>query len=216
MELPDGQLVACDPYVAEAHVPPFTTVLAPGEYEAVIARSHVGPDHERNAAAILLRSDNARIIGWEMAVTAGQDLTTLGTGEFFGYGVDAGVGMLGSPEGQAAATAQFAADAGMLDDDLSRALLDAPLEAVVARPTPGSPRITIFRSGWGDGSYPTWLGRGENGQVVVVVNDLLLVEDPYSSESQPPPPSEPPVPPAQPGSGDGLGGSDASEAREGE
>jgi Protein of unknown function (DUF4241) len=32
-----------------------------------------------------------------------------------------------------------------------------------------------YRSGWGDGSYPTWIGRDDAGNVVCFVSDMLVL-----------------------------------------
>jgi hypothetical protein len=34
-----------------------------------------------------------------------------------------------------------------------------------------------FLSGWGDGSYPVWIGRDAEGEVVCFVADMLLLAD---------------------------------------
>jgi hypothetical protein len=34
--------------------------------------------------------------------------------------------------------------------------------------------LIAYHSGWGDGSYPTWIGRDENGEVLCFVTDMLL------------------------------------------
>ncbi len=180
IDLPDGRLVACDPYVADAQEQPFSTRLRPGSHDVFVARSTVGPGHERNAAAIIL-STGAVVRRWEMAVTAAADIGTLESGDsYFGYGVDAGTGCFASPEAQRAATATLGADGGMLEDALSLALLSAPLEAVVAAPSAGEPSLAVFQTGWGDGYYPTWLGIDEAGEVSVVVTDFLLADDPFT------------------------------------
>jgi uncharacterized protein DUF4241 len=34
--------------------------------------------------------------------------------------------------------------------------------------------LFAYHSGWGDGAYPTWIGRDENGEVVCFLTDMLL------------------------------------------
>ncbi len=179
VELPSGQLVACDPYVADSHEPAFSTKFRTGAHEVVLGRATVGPDHERNTAAVLVAGSDA-ITQWEIAVTPGADVSQLDDpSSYFGYGVDAGTGCFASPEGQAAATAVLAADGGMLEDPLSTALFSSPIRGVIARPAPGAPRVAMFETGWGDGYYPTWLGLAAAGHVVVAVTDFLVANDPF-------------------------------------
>ncbi len=35
--------------------------------------------------------------------------------------------------------------------------------------------LIAYHSGWGDGAYPTWIGRAADGDVVCFVADMLLM-----------------------------------------
>jgi hypothetical protein len=41
--------------------------------------------------------------------------------------------------------------------------------------TPGA-NLIAYHSGWGDGSYPTWIGRSTSGDVACFVTDMLLYD----------------------------------------
>lgn len=189
ISLPDGLLVACDPFVANDNETPFVQALPTGEHVVAVVRATVGENHGRNAAPILLVDSPGPIARWEMALRPGQDLSVLTdpTG-YYGYGVDAGTGSFASPAGQAAATAALAADGGMLETPFSTAALESPINAVVSRPNPYDPDVAVFHSGWGDGSYPTWLGRDDEGQVILALTDFLLTADPFTPDEPPPAP----------------------------
>lgn len=183
LALPDGRLVAADPYIMESEPEPFMQRIQADRAQVIAARALVGPDHER-VAALLLRIGSQAIEDWDMAVTGGQDPTTLEEEGFFGYGVDAGTGLFGSPEAAKVAGRVLMADAGMLEDPISEALLADGVgtrSAVVVAPEEGATPIAACSSGWGDGFYPTWLGLDGDGQVVVVVTDFLLTGDPYAA-----------------------------------
>lgn len=196
--LPDGELVACDPFVASDHEPAFATRLLAGNHAVYVARAKVGPDHERNAAAVLVASDST-ITTWQLALTSGQDPVTLtDPSSYFGYGVDAGTGCFGCPSAQAAATAALAADGGMLETPFANSVLTASAEAVISAPSTDAVPLAMFLSGWGDGSYPTWLGKDAAGVVVVAVTDFLLTTDPFAPPAPPSPPKTDPPPKATP------------------
>lgn len=178
-----GELVVADPYLLAGDVGPVTQRLRTSPYEVSIARATVGPAHDRNAAALLVNGLDCSVVDWDIARWPSQDVTALKNGAFFGYGVDAGAGCFADRASATVAGAVLAADAGRLDDPLSRALLadpKAPGAAVVA-PAEGARPVAVFTSGWGDGTYPTWLGRDESGDVVVVLTDFLLTGDPYET-----------------------------------
>ncbi len=48
----------------------------------------------------------------------------------------------------------------------------------------GGRTMVIFSSGWGDGSYPCWIGRSAEKDVVCLVADLLVVIDATLTEHQ--------------------------------
>lgn len=98
---------------------------------------------------------------WEMALTADQDPVDLGYDEYFGFGVDAGM-------------------ACFLDADELAGVADAwrYLNVDFARHAVlQDGRMVAWSSGWGDGYYPTWIGRDAGGAVVCFVADMLLFDD---------------------------------------
>ena len=134
---------------------PVVQVVLSEPYDVLVATAEVGPDHPRIAAAALISESDA-LVAWEMAHWMGQDPSALGSEEFFGYGVDAGTGCFASPAAAQVAGRVLAADGGMLEDPISRALFSgAPAAgAAVVAPENGAPAIAVFSSGWGDGMYP--------------------------------------------------------------
>lgn len=183
LTLPGGRLVAADPYVMEDAPKPFEQVLDAEAAEVIAARAIVGEGHDR-VAALLLRVGAELICDWVMATVADQDVTTLDAEGFFGYGVDAGTGAFGSPNAMRVAGRVLQADAGMLEDPVSMALLDDGIgtrSAVLIAPEAGATEVAVCSSGWGDGSYPTWLGIDTAGAVVVAVTDFLLTGDPHTA-----------------------------------
>lgn len=83
------------------------------------------------------------------------------------------------------------------------------VDAGVAAPKPGSLPIALFRSGWGDGVHPTWLGLAADGSVAVAMVDLMVLSDPCASpeeepgveSDEPDEPDEPEAVGAPPGNG---------------
>ncbi|MEU6487685.1 DUF4241 domain-containing protein [Streptomyces sp. NPDC046887] len=184
--LPTGQVTACDPFVSlgTGEAEPFTAAVPPGRYAVECAVATLtrpgeepgGQPHERIAAARLLISD-APALSWEPALTAGQDPAELDDDEFYGYGVDAGTGCFYD----ASCDESFPVDedgegpvweAVWGGDDTS----DASGPHLVTAPGSGH-NLVAFTSGWGDGAYPTWVGRGADGQVVSFVTDFHVVPD---------------------------------------
>jgi hypothetical protein len=87
LAVPTGKLIACDPFIGRRNA--FSQQSPKGHFPVQLLIAHYeGPD-ERIAAATV-RFSTGIPDRWEMAVLPGQDLSTLGPDEFFGYGVDSG------------------------------------------------------------------------------------------------------------------------------
>jgi hypothetical protein len=160
LRLPSGRLVAADPSSLDYGEEPFLVTVAPGDYPVTIAVATFldDPGHSR-VCATRLEITAEPAVRWELALRDGQDPLDLGAGEFFGFGVDAGL-------------------ACFVDEDNRERLA----EAWESLPDLLNPRYTTldgnemvaWSSGWGDGAYPTWIGRDISGNVVAFVADMLL------------------------------------------
>ena len=180
LRLPTGRVVAADPGFAEDDSEPFTVTVPPGEYPVSVASAacekEVGTAGNRTtvldeyvtAVRVLIRDEPAAT--WEMALRPGQDPRMLPAGRFFGLGVDSGTGAFLDAAGRQALQARYAAEE------------EAPGErpAGPARwtedPVSGA-NMVAFTSGAGDGAYPVWIGRNEEGQVVSLIADMLLLSE---------------------------------------
>src|SRR5688572_27014028 len=91
--LPTGKIVAGDPFFIHDHKP-FKLRVSPGTYPVKLLIHKVEDNHFRIAFSKIVLSDNPPV-KWTLAWT--EDITdeqvkNLQQGEFFGYGVDAGLG----------------------------------------------------------------------------------------------------------------------------
>jgi len=164
LRMPSGRLVATDPAWIDDRDQPFTVTVPPGEYPVrlSVARFADNPEHKRVAAAkLVIRDENAQ--SWEMALLPEQDPRTLLDTEFYGFGVDAGMGCFYD----ASATLAFARL------DRSNVLGDA-ITAPMSDLESGT-NLIAYHSGWGDGAYPTWIGRAAGGRVTCFIADMLLM-----------------------------------------
>jgi uncharacterized protein DUF4241 len=166
LRMPSGRLIAADPAWIHADAQPFTATVAPGEYPVLLSlvRWADNPRHQRVAAAKLaIRGEPAA--SWELALLPGQDLRILGDGAFFGFGVDAGMGCFF--DATAAPAMARHSPTFVLGDDTTGELSD---------PEAGA-NLIAFSSGWGDGAYPTWIGRTTSGDIACFIADMLVLGD---------------------------------------
>ncbi|MFF0292510.1 DUF4241 domain-containing protein [Kitasatospora sp. NPDC004614] len=180
LALPTGRLVACDPVIGLVDEnEPFLAVAPPGSYPVTLAvvevRNAYGPgSSDTRIAAALLRVGDRPAVRWELALSEGQDEHRLGPGDFFGYGVDAGSGCFLDASAVGPIGELVEQDA----DPVVDAIHDAgPRPATVTDPASGHTMVA-FTTGWGDGHYPTWVGRDADGQVTGFVSEFFVVPQP--------------------------------------
>ncbi|WP_330186418.1 DUF4241 domain-containing protein [Dactylosporangium sp. AC04546] len=160
LHLPSGRLIADDPSSLDLGAKPFSVTVPPGTYPVSVSLATFvdDPRHSRVAAARLDVGDRPAV-RWELALREGQEPLDLGYREFFGFGVDAGM-------------------ACFVDADSSERMKDVwrTLGGLVEPRyrTIGSGDMVAWSSGWGDGTYPTWIGYDTTGAVICFLADMLL------------------------------------------
>ncbi|BCY11698.1 DUF4241 domain-containing protein [Actinoplanes sp. L3-i22] len=175
---PSGQIVGCDPLTDAHEAPPFTATVPPGRYElhAWVATIHQGfSEPDVRTVALQLVAGEQPAVRWEPALTDGRSPAGLGADGFFGYPVDAGVGTLADV---VAVRALADWDFDRLDDVYIPAQVPpapAPIDAITDEATEAN--VIVVSSGWGDGVYPTFVGRAADGQVTVFVTDFMVIPE---------------------------------------
>ncbi|NUP39391.1 MAG: DUF4241 domain-containing protein [Streptomyces sp.] len=193
LRLPTGSVIAADPATLGTRDEPFTVPVPPGEYPVLIATAEWDGEGWGESTAALLRVLDGPTTSWELAVRPGQDPRLLGEGQFYGFGVDTGMGAFLDAAGRDALTA--ACKDGCEEGETTAPGTDANLIA--------------FHSGRGDGAYPVWIGRTVDGEVSCLVADMLVLHGarplpPTPPDTtaflSPPPPEDSPRPrPGSPG-----------------
>jgi hypothetical protein len=170
--LSTGQIVACDPLVYP-ETKPFDVALSPGCYPVFVSEAWFASNHDRRIAYALLQLGVHEPVRWELAILAGQDISSLEEGQFFGYPVDAGIACFMDVD--AAAGLQRRLDA---DHDYAERLIQdlCSQEEVNVTLNPYTrANAIIFTSGWGDGFYASyWCYDAEDNRVCLVTDFALF------------------------------------------
>ncbi|WP_410601542.1 DUF4241 domain-containing protein [Amycolatopsis sp. lyj-90] len=174
LDLPSGRVLGGDPTtindLTEPPVP-FVVRVPPGAYPVSVAKVRIaGPTEHLRVAAARLTIRPEPVTRWELALVKGEDPAELGPNEFYGYGVDAGLGAFVDADAVPALCRLVGED---LEGPLIKAL-DGPEAALVRDPVSGL-NVSAFGSGWGDGSYPTWIGYTAKGDVARFVTDFHVI-----------------------------------------
>ena len=175
-----GRVIACDP-TAIVGPDPFTLEVPTGRHPVVVAIArHEGGD-ERIACAMLRLADDSpeSVARWELAVTSEQDPAELGPGDYFGYPVDAGTGCFMDAALWGAWSA-WTEDFEMASDAMEaerKKVYRSTRDWADLRPDPAQDEnVVLFSSGYGDGMYPTYAGYAEDGRLLALVTDFIVVD----------------------------------------
>ncbi len=168
-----GGVAAGDP-LTEPNRPAFTVAVPVGDHPVVLI--DVG---EGNEGAMLVFGKTTPV-RWELAVLPGQDVSDLGPGQFFGYAsdtalgafIDAAAGPLWAEEIDAYDDVpDFVDDEAFDEEGCVSHLIGSSVSDV---DNPEGYNIVVFRSGYGDGTYATYIGIDEDGEPICLVTDFAL------------------------------------------
>ncbi|MFF8574056.1 DUF4241 domain-containing protein [Streptomyces sp. NPDC015408] len=161
LRITSGQLAVSDPgYIQD----PRTVAVPLGEFPVTLSLLRTTRGAGVAAARVTFLDSPTR--EWEMALRPDEDLGVLGEGHFYGVGVDTGTAAFMD------ATRMVIED--QLDEDLFIPLGSDSHFSVELPGTEREPNLIAFRAGQGDGAYPVWIGRTDDGQVGCVVVDFQL------------------------------------------
>jgi len=136
-----------------------------------VVRFADNPEHKRVAAAkLVIRDEPAQ--SWEMALLPGQDQRTLTDTAFLRLRRRCGDGLFLRRLG----------DRGPLPGSTRGNVLGDAITSPMSDLESGT-NLIAYHSGWGDGAYPTWIGRAAGGDVVCFVADMLLMPDNAAPEA---------------------------------
>ncbi|MFI0353187.1 DUF4241 domain-containing protein [Actinomadura sp. 9N407] len=176
--LPTGRIVASGGYPSRGDAP-FAATIPPGTYPmyawvAVIRRRR--KEIDRRNAALELRISEAPTVSWEMALTEKQSIDSLDTDDdYFGFAVDSGCATMTDAE---SCEALWKWDFSRFESVyIPRPLPDKPVPGYVTAvvdPATGA-NLSVVGSGWGDGAYPTFIGRDADGGISRFVADFMLL-----------------------------------------
>jgi hypothetical protein len=169
--VPSGRIVVCDPSDGKTGRRPLARAVPPGTYPVTISVGRLDAIEEQRVAAAMVRFSARPVARWEAAANEGDDPATLKAGQYFGYGVDAGIGCF-VDAGTAAGLTFDVWDAKVLTAVLAadpKALCGAAEVAI------DGGNLVAFTTGAGDGIYASFWGLDPQGEPVVLVTEFRIV-----------------------------------------
>lgn len=197
LHLPTGRIIACDPMTELEDAKPYMQTVPIGVYPV---QACVIPSEKRGDryACVRVRITDAQPARYECGMTGKENIDEpINPGDFYGFGVDAGVGCIAdvrTRDEAVACTRQLVA-AGDLEE------WETPFEEALAENAKAHPKyqteygdwvnwavpgtddnVIVTTSGWGDGCYAVYFAYDESGAICGLYVPYILIEEDEESE----------------------------------
>jgi hypothetical protein len=193
VSLPSGEVIVCDPLVELGpDTMPYFTKVKPGEYpvDLALAMDSAG-NGVADYAAARVRFTDTEPVCYENALIGNEDLSgEWAEGEYYGFIVDGGMACFCDPLARDAVMRvagelkrTYGEDADIYNNLLSGLLEENYRQHPKYQTEYGdwldwkvsgtNYHLPIFRSGYGDGFYPTFFGYDADGAVCCLIIDFL-------------------------------------------
>jgi hypothetical protein len=174
LSIESGKLIACDPIVMH-DVKPFLQNFPIGEFPVQLSIAKIDND-ERVAFARISFSDNP-VTKWEFALHEGQKKIPIDSETFYGYGVDSGIGLFIDKDAKDAFDDLSNNDQNIWVDVFSKEMAKNyrnTWQYILYKFDDHS--LASFSTGYGDGTYATYVGYDEKGNVCRLLTDFEIVD----------------------------------------
>lgn len=200
INLPTGEILACDPLVELGEAKAYIQKSPVGKYPVKIAVVPSEDYGDRYACVKVEFSKNNPVV-YELAVTGEEEkMDEAAEDEYYGFGVDAGMGCVADKKSQDEYIKYWKKleeeeDADNPYDDIFEELLAESAKQFPKYQRTGGDwanwtipdtelNIPIFASGWGDGYYPCYFGYDEKGELCGFYILFIDIEKEYSDEEE--------------------------------
>ncbi|WFP63891.1 MULTISPECIES: DUF4241 domain-containing protein [unclassified Mesorhizobium] len=162
LELPTGEIVACDPLITGLGRPPFSRKVKPGRYPVILLQVR------GTVAVAALRFGSGLPVRWELATFA-RDRPSAYEFEFI---VDDAVASFIDKS-----VLTLMSDQEELDDYLADVACTID-RFCIASPLEGNPiNVAMFDTGYGDGAYRSFWGLDASGEPLLLMTDFEVLEN---------------------------------------
>lgn len=200
VNLPTGEILACDPLVELEEAKAYIQKTPVGKYPVRIAVVPSEDYGDRYACVKVEFSKNTPVV-YELAVTGEEEkMDEAAEDEYYGFGVDAGMGCVADKKSQDKYIKYWnkLEEDGEADnpyDDIFEELLAESAQQFPKYQRTGGDwanwtipgtelNIPIFASGWGDGYYPCYFGYDKEEELCGFYILFIDIEKEYSDEEE--------------------------------
>jgi hypothetical protein len=174
LNIESGKIIACDPIVIR-DAKPFTQTFPTGKYSVQLAIAKI-KDDERAAFSRILFSDTP-VTKWEFALQNGQKQVPIDSETFYGYGVDAGIGLFIDEQARESFMQLYEKNANAWDKVFTKEMSKHYRNTwqYLVYDFDGH-NLASFSTGYGDGTYATYVGYDAKGNICKLLTDFGLID----------------------------------------
>jgi len=169
-----GKLIACDPIVMH-DAQPFSQTFPVGQFPVQLAIAKIDDD-QRVAFSRILFSQNG-VKKWEFALQEGEKQIPIDSESLYGYGVDGGIGLFIDKNSNEAFDSLRRKNQNIWTqvfiDEMDKHYRNTWQYVVYNF---NEHNLASFSTGYGDGTYSTYVGYDENGNICRLLTDFGLIE----------------------------------------
>lgn len=200
LNLPTGEILACDPLVDLEDAKTFIQRVPTGKYPVKISVVPSKEYGDRYACVKVEFSKNKPVV-YELAVTGVEEnMDEVKEDEFYGFDVDAGMGCVVDKKAQEEYIKYWEK---LVEEEEADNPFDDIFDDLLAESAKKYPKyqreygdwanwtipntdvnIPIFTSGWGDGYYPCYFGYDKDGELCGFYIHFIDIEREYSDEEE--------------------------------
>ncbi|MDX2309383.1 MAG: DUF4241 domain-containing protein [Hyphomicrobium sp.] len=173
-----GKVVAADIFVSLGS-PPFDVAIPNGRFPVRLAVLQGSMGRGRVTFARVDLSD-VPAVRWAPAYPEGHRRDVENPNEAAGYEVSSGLGAFFDPEAGKAALAAIETNDDLLeawlDEGQIRGMREKGSSGFRLVKDSGPANIVVFDTGWGDGTYATWVGYDAAGNPVTLLTDFDVLD----------------------------------------
>ncbi len=178
LKIKHGRIVACDPFNADddVSIKPLKADFPKGKYLCEVSVACIDESAEEYVGFARIRFSNELPVRWELAVREGENAETYANKDDFGYPVSSAIGGFMDISAQKEYKTLVKKNADywdQIEDEMAERDEKACGSMIWAM---DDTNMALFPSGYGDGTYPTYIGYDEEGRICRLVTDFLVID----------------------------------------
>ncbi len=179
LKIKHGRIIACDP--AEGHddvsIKPLNAQFPKGKYLCEVSVACIDDSVEEYVGFARIRFSNELPVRWELVVREGENVEKRSKNADFGYPVESGTGCFMDISAQKEYKVSVKKDDNyweQIEDEMAERDEKACGSIIWSL---DEANMAVFPSGYGDGTYPSYIGYDDEGKICRLVTDFLVMDE---------------------------------------